>query len=99
MCSRCCYPAVAAEYAAAQCVPVLGAEAKSFMVVAGSRGFKAPSSSALQPKLLASKAGRPKEDTSKPARQGKAKQVRRLPSSRLRSMTQMTLTWSVRPYT
>jgi len=73
-------------------VPLLAAKAKYFLVVAGTGGSKAPSSSALQPRLQAGKAGRPKEGTPKPPREGESRQGRRVPSSRPRSMTQMTLT-------
>jgi hypothetical protein len=59
---------------------LLAAKSKYFLIVAGSRGSKAPSSSALQPKLQAGKAGRPKEGTAKPAREGES----RVSSSRLR---------------
>ncbi len=55
-------------------MPLLAAKSKYFLIVAGSRGSKAPSSSALQPKLQAGKAGRPKEGTGKPAREGKSRQ-------------------------
>ncbi len=44
---------------------VLAAKAKSFLIVAGSRSPKTPSLSALQSKLQAGKAGRPKEGTAK----------------------------------
>jgi len=61
---------------------LLAAKAKNLLIVAESRGSKAPSSSALQPRLQAGKAGRPKDGTAKPAREGESRQGRWVPSSR-----------------
>ncbi len=54
-------------------MPSLAAKAKYILLIAGSRGSKAPLSSLLQPRLQAGKAGRPKDGTAKPAREGKSR--------------------------
>ncbi len=70
-------------------MPSLAAKAKYVLIIAGSRGSKASSSSSFQPR--AGKAGRPKEGIAKPAREGKSRQGRKVPSSRLGTLSQMTL--------
>jgi len=65
-------------------VPSLAAKAKYIPMIAGSRCSKAPSASALQPRLQAGKASRPKEGTGKPARERKSREERRDLCSRLR---------------
>jgi len=73
-------------------VPSLAAKAKSFPYLQGAGAPRLLHHQLFSPSCRLAKLAGQREGTAKLAREGESRQGGRVPSSRLRSMTQMTLT-------